>query len=107
MNMVVRILRFVLMVAGPSFVLLIAFSWLSYDYLVSLFGPEYFIRVASALIGALLISSGLLMLNEWRNNPLEETEQGEWSGDQLLYSIVFAITLIFSVYYLPALFFSL
>jgi hypothetical protein len=46
------------------------------------------------------------MLNEWRKNPVDKTERGEWTGSQLLYSIVFAITLLTSAYYLPALYFS-
>ena len=104
--MAVRILRVVLLVSAPLFALLVTLSWVGYDALADLLGPAYFVRLAGALIGAVLLSSGILLWNELRNNPLEETERGEWTGNQLLYSIVFAITLLVSAYYLPALFFS-
>ncbi|CAN5893659.1 hypothetical protein BH23ACT11_BH23ACT11_25800 [soil metagenome] len=106
MGMTIRILRAVFTVSAPLFALFVALSWIAYDSLVQLLGPEYFIRIASLLIGAEFISSGLLMWNEWRQNPIDETERGEWTGSQLLYSLVFAITLFVSAYYLPALVFS-
>lgn len=105
--MVIHVLRAVFLVSSPLFALLIVVSWIGYDSLVDLLGPAYFIRLSGALIGTVLLSSGLLMLNEWRKNPIDETDRGEWTGNQLLYSIVFAITLFISAFYLPTLFFSL
>ena len=107
MGMLVRILRIVFLVSAPLFALLVILSWIGYDSLVNLMGTEYFVRFAGALIGATMLSSGVLLWNEWRNNPLEDTERGEWTGIQLLYAIVFAITFFVAAFYLPALFFSL
>lgn len=106
MGVVIRTLRVVFYISAPLFAVVVALSWFSYDALVGFLGPAYFVRLAGALIGAVLVSSGLLMWNEWRKNPVEETDRGEWTGNQLLYSIAFAIAVIISVYYLPALIFS-
>lgn len=106
MGTIVRILRVVLMITVPLFALLVALSWINYDFMVDTLGPAYFIRVADVLIATVLLSSGVLLLREWRNNPVEETERGEWTSSQLIYSIVFAIILFVSAYFLPALFFS-
>lgn len=106
MGTILRILRVVLMVTAPLFALLVTLSWISYDSMVNLLGPAYFIRLSGILIVSVLLSSGILMWSEWRENPAEETERGEWTGSQLIYSIVFAITLFVSAYFLPALFFS-
>ncbi|AHY46714.1 Hypothetical Protein RradSPS_1431 [Rubrobacter radiotolerans] len=48
--------------------------------------------VTSLLLGVLVVLSGVLLLDEWRRNPLSETERGEWTGPMLAYSLVFAIT---------------
>jgi hypothetical protein len=51
-------------------------------------------------------TSGLLAWREFRANPVEESEYGEWTAKALLYATVFAITFIMSFQFLPALFFS-
>jgi hypothetical protein len=63
LGLAIRVLKAVFLVSAPLFALLIALSWVGYDSLVGLLGPSYFIRFASVLIGAVLLSSGLLMLN--------------------------------------------
>ncbi|CAN5549476.1 hypothetical protein BH24ACT22_BH24ACT22_13810 [soil metagenome] len=106
MEKTLRILRVVFLISAPLFGLLIVLSWIGYDALIEFLGPEYFVRFAGTLILTVLLSSGILLWNEWRNNPVEETEHGEWSGNQFLYATVFAVTFFISAFYLPALYFS-
>jgi len=43
---------------------------------------------------------------EFRSNPAEDAERGEWTSKMLFYGLVFALTLFVGFYYLPALFFA-
>lgn len=36
--------------------------------------------------------SGLILWCEWRNDPADQSEYGEWTNKQLFYAIVFAIS---------------
>lgn len=53
-----------------------------------------------------LICSGTIAWYEFRANPLEEAEYGEWMGKMLFYATVFRITLFMSVFFIPAVFFA-
>lgn len=48
--------------------------------------------VYTVLLRLLALCSGGILWREWRENPLEESEYGEWTMAQLFYAIVFAIT---------------
>ena len=43
---------------------------------------------------------------ELRNNPLDDTERGEWTNKMLFYSLVCVISFIVACLYLPALYFA-
>jgi hypothetical protein len=53
-----------------------------------------------------VLSSGALLWIEFRSNPAEDAERGEWTSKMLFYGIVFALTLFVGFYYLPALYFA-
>lgn len=57
-----------------------------------LFGAVGASVVYTLLHGIMALCSGLIVWHEWRNNPIEESEYGEWTGRQLFYAIVFVIT---------------
>ena len=40
-----------------------------------------------------------------RENPLADTERGEWTNTMLFYALVFTLALIFAFLYLPSLYF--
>ena len=63
--------------------------------LVFLEAPE----VIAVLMVVLVVCSGVLTLFEFRDNPLSETERGEWTGRQLLYSLAFTITFFVAFLY--------
>lgn len=87
-------------------VLLVVLSWLNWGLLAQLLGEWFFVRVGGVLVGLTMATSGLVAWSEFRANPAEESEYGEWTEKQLLYATVFAITLLMSFQFLPALFFS-
>lgn len=86
---------------------LIVLSWLYWDLLTQLLGEWFFVRVGGVLVGLAMATSGLLAWREFRANPEEESEYGEWTAKALLYATIFAITLFLSFQFLPALFISL
>ena len=43
---------------------------------------------------------------EFRSNPKEDAERGEWTNKMLFYGLVFAITFFVAFLYLPALYFA-
>jgi hypothetical protein len=51
-----------------------------------------------------VVSSGAIAWAEFRSNPGEDTERGEWTNKMLFYGIVFAITFFVTSLYLPALY---
>jgi hypothetical protein len=57
-----------------------------------LFGRSGARLVQTGLIGAVAACSGLLAWLEFRSNPVEEGEYGNWTGRALLYAIFFAIS---------------
>jgi hypothetical protein len=53
-----------------------------------------------------VLSSGAILWIEFRSNPTEDAERGEWTNKMLFYGLVFALTLFVGFYYLPALYFA-
>jgi hypothetical protein len=56
--------------------------------------------VIAVLMVVLVVCSGVLALFEFRDNPLSETERGEWTGRQLFYALVFTITFFVAFLYI-------
>ena len=52
------------------------------------------------------VSSGAIAWIEFRNNPEEDAERGEWTNKMLFYGLVFAITFFVAFLYWAGLFFS-
>jgi hypothetical protein len=53
-----------------------------------------------------VVSSGAIAWAEFRSNPEEDAERGEWTNKMLFYGLVFAITFFVTLLYLPALYFA-
>jgi hypothetical protein len=54
----------------------------------------------------LTATSGAITWIELRNNPLDDTERGEWTNKMLFYGLVCVFGFIVACLYLPALYFS-
>jgi len=52
------------------------------------------------------LSPGTITWVELRNNPLEDTERGEWTNKMLFDGLVCVISFIVACLYLPALYFA-
>jgi hypothetical protein len=52
------------------------------------------------------VTSGAILWTELRNNPLDDTERGEWTTKMLFYGFVCAFSFIVACLYLPALYFA-
>ncbi len=70
------------------------------------FGVRGSQTVFTALIATIATSSGLILWREWRNDPAEESEYGEWTNKQLFYAIVFAISFFVGFISLASWYFS-
>jgi hypothetical protein len=55
--------------------------------------------VNAVLLLAVVVCSGALALYEFRLNPLDDTERGEWTGRQLFYALVFTISFFVAFLY--------
>jgi hypothetical protein len=53
-----------------------------------------------------VMSSGAIAWVEFRSNPNEHAERGEWTNRMLLYSLVFALTFFVSFLYWVSLYFA-
>ena len=62
--------------------------------------------IFSALISTIAACSGLLLWREWRDDPAEPCEYGEWTNKQLFYAIVFATSFFVAFLGLAGLYFS-
>ena len=51
------------------------------------------------LMVAVVVCSGAIAWYEFRLNPMADTERGEWTGRQLFYALVFAITFFVAFLY--------
>jgi hypothetical protein len=56
--------------------------------------------VIAVLMVMLVVCSGVLALFEFWDNPLSETERGEWTSRQLFYALVFTITFFVAFLYI-------
>ena len=102
----IRILNVAFWVAALLFVLLLFLNILgSYDFILGLVGDRGLRVIGAVLIGVVVICSGVIALNEFRLNPLVDTERGEWTGRQLFYALVFVISFFLAFFYIPAAFF--
>ena len=61
--------------------------------------------INAVLMVAVVLCSGLIALYEFRLNPLADTERGEWTGRQLFYGLVFAISFFVAFLYVLTLVF--
>ena len=50
------------------------------------------------------VTSGAITWVELRNNPLDDTESGEWTNKMLFYGFVCAISFFVALLYSPALY---
>lgn len=106
MERFIRILTTIFWVAAPVFVALVALSGLNYGLLVGMLGDWGLRLVFGMLVSVALICSGTIAWYEFRANPLEEAEYGEWTGKMLFWAIVFGITLFVSIFFIPAMVFT-
>jgi hypothetical protein len=56
--------------------------------------------VNALLMALLVVCSGVLALYEFRLNPMAQSERGEWTGRQLFYALVFAISFFVAFIYI-------
>jgi hypothetical protein len=61
---------------------------------------------AGICLSLVALSSGVITLIELRNNPLDETERGEWTNKLLFYGLLCVFSFIVVCLYLPALYFA-
>lgn len=73
---------------------------------VGVVGETPFFWLIGILIVVMMLCSGFITWHEFRKNPLEESERGEWTGRQLMHAIVFVLTFFVTFYYLAALYFG-
>ena len=106
MEQVVRILTAIFWVAALLLVASLFVAWLSYDLLVGLLSDKGLGVVNAVLMGTVVVCSGLIAWYEFRANPAEEAEYGEWTGRMAFYATVFGITLFMSFYFVPLVFFG-
>ena len=88
--------------------------WVSAAILVLLFALPSFIgsigtwlhwMTAIALL-VVMLSSGAIAWVEFKSNPSEEAERGEWTNKMLFYGLVFAVTFFVAFLYWLAIIFS-
>ena len=101
-----RILTAIFWVAAALLAASLFVAFLSYDFLVGLLSDKGLSVVNAVLIGTVTVCSGLLAWYEFRANPAEEAEYGEWTGRMAFYAMVFGITLVMSFFFVPLAFFS-
>ncbi len=101
MEQVVRILTAIFWVAASLLAASLFVAFLSYDFLVGLFSGEGLEVVNAVLMGTVMVSSGLIAWYEFRANPAEEAEYGEWTARMSFYALVFGITLFMSFFFVP------
>jgi hypothetical protein len=90
----VRILTAIFWVAASLFVASLFVAWLSYDFMVGLLSDKGLGAFNAVLIATVVACSGLIAWYEFRANPAEEAEYGEWTGKMAFYAMVFGITLL-------------
>ena len=106
MEQFVRIMTAIFWVAAPLLVASLVVAFLSYDFMVWLLSDRGLGVVNAVLIGTVVVCSGLIAWYEFRANPAEEAEYGEWTGRMSFYAVVFGITLFMSFFFVPVAFFG-
>jgi hypothetical protein len=106
MEQAVRILTAIFWVAAALFVASLFGAFLSYDFMVGLLSDHGLEVVNAVLIGTVVVCSGLIAWYEFRANPAEEAEYGEWTARMAFYATVFGITLFMSFFFVPMVFFG-
>ena len=106
MEQVVRTLTIIFWVVAPLLVAPLFVAWLSYDFMAGLLSEEGLEIVNAVLMGIVGVCSGLIAWAEFRANPAEEAEYGEWTGRMAFYATVFGITLFMSFYFVPLAYFG-
>jgi hypothetical protein len=61
---------------------------------------------AGISLSLVAVTSGAITWIELRNNPLDDTERGEWTNKMLFYGIACVFSFIVACLYLPALYFA-
>ena len=87
-------------VAAAIFVVMVTL----YAYTQSMGAWLTWMTGASLLV--VTVSSGAIAWVEFRSNPEEDAERGEWTNKMLFYSLVFAITFFVAFLYWASLFFA-
>ena len=95
MDSLVRVLNVVFWVAAPLFMAALFLS----DLTASLFGDRGYRAVNAALLVVLVVCSGAITSYEFGRNPVADTERGEWTGRQLFYALVFAISFFLACFF--------
>jgi hypothetical protein len=106
MEQFVRILTTIFRIAASLLVASLFLAWLSYDFMVGLLSDQGLGVVNAILMGTVMVCSGLISWYEFRANPMEEAEYGEWTGKMTFYATVFGITLFLSFFFVPLVFFG-
>jgi hypothetical protein len=106
MEQFVRILTAIFWVAASLLVASLLVAWLSYDFIVGLLSDEGLEVVNAVLMGTVMVISGLIAWYEFRANPADEAEYGEWTGKMSFYAVIFGITLFMSFFFIPVAFFD-
>ena len=106
MEQIVRILTAIFWVAASLLVASFFVAFLSYDFMVGLLSDQGLEVVNAVLMGTVMVSSGLIAWQEFRANPAEEAEYGEWTARMSFYALVFGITLFMSFFFVPVAFFD-
>ncbi len=99
-RIVIRVLTLAFWVAAPICAVALAASTFG-----GRVGPWLLWVIGISLIVVMLCSGGIAWL-EFRQNPLGDTERGEWTNTMLFFAIVFTITFFVAFLYLPTLYFA-
>jgi hypothetical protein len=103
----VRILTAIFWVATTVFVAMLVLSGLDYySLLIGLLGDGGLRLVFAVLISGMLICSSLIAWYEFRANPAEVAEYGEWTGGMLFWALAASICLIMAFFFVPAVLFA-
>ena len=100
LRVLLQVLTVVFWVAAPIFVALIAVS----AFTERIGALQSLITGISLL--AVVLSSGAIAWVEFKSNPMDDTERGEWTNKMLFYGLVFGFTACVAALYLPALYFA-
>ena len=95
----------------PAFTVVFWASALAFVGLMVLYAVTKSVGTASTWatgisLALIVVSSGAITWIELRNNPLDDTERGEWTNKMLFYGIACVISFIVACLYLPALYFA-